>query len=150
MQLISILAIILGLILGFKLMDVGINFIDEFIDVDRSYLPLISFTLIFILVLVGVYALGKTLKSIINITLLGTGDHIAGAVFGFLKWGLCLSVIIWITHDAGITLPKQHTEGSLLYPIMLSFGPKVLAISSAIIPFTSDVITSVSDKLSFH
>lgn len=150
MQIVSVIAIILGLIIGFKLMDAGIDLLNGLIDINKSYLPFISFVLIFILVLVGVHALGKTMKSILNITLLGTADHIAGAVFGFLKWGLCLSIVIWLSHDAGLSLSDKHTEGSLVYPLMLDFGPKILDVSSSIIPFSSDIISSVSQKCSIN
>ena len=68
----------------------------ESLNWTSKYMPVISFALIFIGVLVLVFAIAKLLEKIIKAVALGFLNKLAGGVFGILKFGLILSVIIFL------------------------------------------------------
>lgn len=51
MELFFLVAIVLGIFLGFKLMSMGMEFLQREFNADKKFLPYISFSIIFILVL---------------------------------------------------------------------------------------------------
>ena len=68
----------------------------ESLNWTSKYMPVISFALIFIGVLVLVFAIAKLLEKIIKAVALGFLNKLAGGIFGILKFGLILSVIIFL------------------------------------------------------
>ena len=86
MEIVSILAFILAIIGSFKLLQEGMTFMQEQFDVSGKLLPYLTFIIIFILIILVVNLLGKALKKILDMTLLGSFDNLAGAVIGLFKW----------------------------------------------------------------
>lgn len=148
LEVIAILAFILAIIGGFKLLHLGMDFLDRYLEVNGKALPYIAFILIFILIILAVNLLGKVLKKIIDLTLLGVVDNLAGAVLSVVKWAFGLSIVLWLTTSFNIGIPEKWTEGSLLYPYILTFAPHVVGYFSAIVPFAHDLFDVIKQMLS--
>ena len=135
MGLISLVAIVLGIFGGFKLMGEGMLFLQREFNADKSVLPYLSFLLIFILIVVLVNILGRIIKASINQTFLGTMDEAMGAIIGVCKWLFMLSVILWIFDSLEYSLNEDWTEGSLLYPYTVIFATELAGWVSEVLPF---------------
>lgn len=146
MELITIIAFILGVTLGFLFMDWGIELLKPHIQ-DGSVIPYISFILIFLLVLFGVLMLGKLIKGLVNITLMGSIDKIGGSVFGILKWAFAISIFLWLTERAQIEVPSNITEGALIYPKLLSYGPFLIDTVASVFPLENELAFSISNNI---
>lgn len=144
MELVSIIAFILGIVLGFKLMEVGIQYLEP--HVSNKMVPYISFILIFILVVIGVNLLGKVLKKVITISLLSIVDKIGGVLFGITLWGIAVSLILWLSVRAGVQIPSNITDGSISFDFFKSAGPYVIDATASVIPFTNNLIQNVSES----
>lgn len=101
----------------------GVNFTDflsEKIDAsgENKYLPVISFSILFVGVLVLVFLLGKLIERAINAVRLTLINKILGAVFGGAKIALALSVLLVIirSYDEKLNfVPADMKSSSLLY-----------------------------------
>jgi len=145
MEIVSILALILAVIGGFKLLHEGMGFLQDNFDLSGKLLPYISFLLIFVAIIVLVNLLGKAVKKMLDMTLLGGFDNLAGALIGIFKWAFGLSVLIWIFNYFEITLISQYSEEAVIYPIVTSFAPTIVNYISILLPFAGDLFYSVQE-----
>ena len=139
MGLVSLLAIILGILGGFKLMGEGMLFLQREFNADTSVLPYVSFLLIFILIVFGVQVLGRLIKSTIDQTFLGKLDETMGAILGVIKWMFLISVILWIAHSLEVKPSEELTSGSVLYPFIVQFASLVAGWMSGFLPFFKEI-----------
>ena len=139
------MALILAVIGGFKLLHEGMDFLQDKFDLSGKLLPYLSFLLIFIVIIVLVNLIGRAVKKMLDMTLLGSFDNLAGALIGVFKWAFGLSVLIWIFNYFEINPINQYSEEAILYPMVTSFAPSVVNYISALIPFAEDLFSSVQE-----
>ena len=139
MELISLVAIFLGVLAGFKLMGEGMIFLQEKFNADKSTLPYISFVVIFIIVVILVRLLGKWVKNSIDKSFLGTIDQSMGGALGVFKTLFMLSIIIWIMDSLKLSPRTEWTEGSWLYPFTAQLAPKTAAWIGGFLPVFKDI-----------
>lgn len=139
MELISLVAILLGILGGFKLMGSAMVLLDQKFNIDESVLPYIAFGVVFIIVVVLVTLLGKAIKSSLDKTFLGRVDQSAGALLGFFKTAFMLSVLLWILHSLQVSFPDQWIQNAWLYPKVSSLAPAVTDWVSEYLPAFEDV-----------
>jgi membrane protein required for colicin V production len=147
LEVVGILAFVLGIIGGFKLMELGMTYLDDYFEDFDHLLPFISFLVIFLGILLLVNLLGKAVKKVVDMTLLGGVDKFAGAVVGMAKWAIGLSLILWLTDNFGIRLPGQD-EDLVLYPYLAELGPNLIKSLSVILPFAEEMVESIKELIS--
>ena len=139
MGIFSLLAIILGILGGFKLMGMAMVFLTSRFEIDKTFLPYIAFALVFLAIVIAVRLLGNMLKYSIDKSFLGRLDQLAGAILGLLKTAFVLSVILWILDALKMSLPETWTNESALLPYIAGFAPVLTDWISEIFPFFRDV-----------
>ena len=123
----SIIALVLGVWGAVHLSSITAEWITG--RVDDKYIPLISFSLTFIAIVAGVFAIGKLLEKIINVIQLKFVNKLAGAGFGILKALLILGVLFLIVdaYDKKFNLISQQTKDeSVLYYPLAQFSQTVI------------------------
>lgn len=123
MELISLVAVILGVFLGFKLMGAVMILLEENFNADRNTLPYISFGVVFIAVVILVRWLGKSVKDSMDKSFLGTMDQVMGAGLGAFRILFVASIVLWIVDSLRISLPDSWTNDSWLYPFTARLAP---------------------------
>lgn len=139
MELITLAAILLGILGGFKLMGSAMMLLNERFNIDQAVLPYIAFGVVFLLVVLIVTLLGRTIKSSISKSFLGQVDQSAGAILGFFKTAFMLSVVLWLVHSLSVTLPDKWTKGSWIYPKVALLAPTITEWVSEYVPAFKDV-----------
>lgn len=139
MELFSFLAIVLGVLGGFKLMGQAMILLNNKFNVDKVVLPYIAFGVVFIIIVIVVTLLGRLLKASIDKNFLGRVDQAAGALLGMLKVTFLVSVAIWIMNSLRVDTLDRWTEGSRLYPKVASFAPMVTNVISKFVPVFKDI-----------
>lgn len=147
LEVIAILAFVLAIVGGFKLLHIGMDMLNDNFNISGKLLPYIAFVIIFLAIILGINLLGKALKKIIDLTLLGTVDNLAGLVVSVFKWAFGLSIILWLTDSFGVALPEKWTEDALLYPLILPLAPKVVDLLSGFMPFAHDLFDMIKELL---
>jgi len=139
LEIISILALFIGVLGALKLLDYGKEFIAKRLEINGDILPYLSFLLIFILIVIILNLVGRAIKKLVDLTLLGGLDDIAGAILGIFKWSLIVSLLIWAASLIQVELPSDWTEGSMIYPYLAWFAPNLFNTLSSIFPFIKDL-----------
>jgi len=121
-------------------------YLDDYLDGFDNLLPYISFLVIFLAILLLINLLGKVVKNMVDLTLLGGVDKFAGAVVGIAKWAIGLSIILWLTSNYGIDLPGQNEE-LVLYPFLTDLAPKIIESASFIMPFAEELFDSIKELI---
>lgn len=135
MELISIGAFFIAIILGIKLLDWGIMVLSDYIEGYDSLLPIFSFTLIFLAIIISLFFLGKIVKRVLDMTLFGSLDDIAGSLLGIIKWALFISIFVWIFESFGGQIDAELTKTSYLYSPVSSFAPGLFNTFSGLYPY---------------
>lgn len=89
-----------------------------FVDAALDYLTVIAFIITFVIFVVLTRFLGRIVSDIVAAVSLGFFDKIGGFLFGILKGGLILSVLILIMNIFGLTnlISANVKRSSFLYP----------------------------------
>lgn len=142
LELASLSALILGIWLGFLLMNEGIDFMITYFNlekIDQTYWPYLSFLLIFILVVVGVYFLGKFLKTVVHLTPLGGIDRLAGGVFGLFRWAFLIGLLLWINQTYGVAVNEAWIAESLFFDKLMQLPVWLYGLFGSSIPKPSEL-----------
>ena len=117
-----IIGLVLGLYLAFKFSVYFEKIVANYITGSASFLPYISFFLVFVLVILAMVLLAKLLEGILKITSLNSFNKVAGAVFGLLKFGMVISILLTLFRpvDSRLNILKQDVkkESMLYFPVM--------------------------------
>ena len=125
-EVVSLAALGLGIWGGVYFSDYAVNLIIE--KVDYKYIPIKAFILTFLAIVLVVYFLGRLLEKSIDIVQLKFINKLAGACFGLLKFGLIISILLFITNRYNQQfnfLPEDFSENSLIYEPLVEL-PNVL------------------------
>lgn len=91
--------------------------IDNF-NIGSKYLPLISFALTFILIVIAVHFVARLVNKLIKAVALNFVNRIAGAVFGVAKFALIISIILNLLNkfdNKSEFIKEDMRKNSLLY-----------------------------------
>lgn len=90
----SLLGVIGGIFLGFRLNPVMVKFIGKIIPINDAIISVIAFSLIFLIVVVLVHFLMNLVNKLMQSLLLGGVDKVLGFLFGAFKGLLLASVVV--------------------------------------------------------
>jgi len=134
----TIAALILGIYLAVNFSNYMDGWLLETVKPSRSWLPILSFTITFLLVVAGVLIVAKLMEKIVDVVGMGFLNHLGGAILGFAKGVILCSIILFIvtgfdTKEKGIT--KEDKKGSLTYKTVSSVFPSIIKFMGGTIRF---------------
>jgi membrane protein required for colicin V production len=121
----TLLALFVGLYVGIHFSDFVANFLKETLEWESVYLPIISFTLVFLAVGAMVYFAGKAIEKVVKVVHLTPLNKFFGLIFAVLKMLYIVSVLLVIVEsydEKGQFFPKTQKEGALLYNPVKAFS----------------------------
>jgi len=125
----SLVALILGIYLAVHFSNFASDLLKANFDVSATYLPILSFAITFLIVLIGILLLGKLIEKLVDMVGMGFLNHLAGAVLGVIKSVLILSVVFFVISVADpnekLITPKAKHE-SLLYKHIAEIFPTLM------------------------
>ena len=139
MELFSLVAIILGIFGGFKLMGEGMILLQDHFNADKRVLPYISFAIIFLIIVILVTWAGRLIKHLIDKSFLGKVDQSMGFILGAFRTLFLLSVVIWIVDSLEVNIKSEWTEGSWLYPFTAQLAPTLASWTGDFIPVFKEI-----------
>jgi len=114
----SLIALGLGVWGGVKFSSISADYLSQLFDISSKLMPLISFAVTFIAIVIAVFTIAKLLQKIVKMVALGFINRLAGLIFGCLKFALILSVVINLVGVINEQIPFIDDEiqnSSLLY-----------------------------------
>ncbi len=117
----SLAALILGVYGAIHFSYFASNILKDHVSWDEKYLTIVAFALTFAIIVIVIALLGKLLTKIANFAALGFLNKLLGGVFGALKIGLILSVVLLVFNKLNNTIPflsvEQQNETILYEPV---------------------------------
>lgn len=145
LELIAIVAFVLAIIGGFKLLHIGMEYVSKVYEGFGNFLPFVAFLVLFVLIIIVVNMVGKILKKIIDWTPFGVLDNLAGALIGVAKWALMLSILLWVMTSLSIDMPDSLTKNSKVLPVVTGFASQVGSFISTIFPSFENFIKTLEE-----
>ena len=136
-QVVAIISLVLGIWLSVRFASAAGAWLGQWIEASQQLLNVISFAVIFIVVVFALAALGKLTEKTIKIIMLGWLNKLLGVVFSMLKCMLILGFlnIVFNTINAQFDLvSRADLDKSLLY------GP-IEKIANSVFPYLKELIT---------
>lgn len=95
---------------------------------DASMIQIVAFAGTFLIILIALVFLGKALTKIAETIALGFFNKILGAIFGFLKYALILSVIFLVYDQINGSIKfinKKKAKQAILYEPVKKLAPTI-------------------------
>ncbi len=124
----SLLALVLGIYGAIHFSYFASGFLEEKVDWDEKTINIVAFAITFVVIVLAISLAGKALTKLANFAALGILNKLLGGVFGVLKIGLILSVVLIVFDSLNNTLPfmeEDDIEESMLYEPVKSLAPMV-------------------------
>ncbi|PRY06031.1 membrane protein required for colicin V production [Pontibacter ummariensis] len=143
LELVSLVALVLAILGGLKLLDSTLPVMEGFIGDAHGLLPYVTFLVVFVGIILLIHLGGLILKKVIDFTPFGLFDNVLGSILGALKWCVALSLLLYVSEMAGISVSVETASASIVYPVVLKTTPYALDILGYVLPFVKALITSV-------
>ena len=146
----TLLALLVGIYAGIHFSDWTADRLIEYFEIEANYLPVVAFTITFLVVGAMVYFAGRMLEQMIKVVNLSPINKIMGTVFGLLKMIYTLSILIIIleTYDErGDFIPEDLKEKSMLYhPVKITASSTIPAIEESSIWLKNNMHTNFFEE----
>src|SRR5690606_10587388 len=122
----SLVALVAGVYGAIHFSDYAASFFEDSVDWDEKYVNILAFTITFIVIVLAIALAGKALTKLADFAALGILNKLLGAVFGVLKIGLILSILLIVFDNMNNTIPfadEEDLETSVLYKPVKSLAP---------------------------
>lgn len=134
----SFLAFIIGLAAALKLSVVVAHHLETSSGITGKWLPVISFALVFIIVVLLVNLGARIIKKTASIVMLGWVDKIGGILLYVIIYTIIFSVILFFAEKTFLLKPETVAASSV-HDYVAPWGPKVMDNLGKIIPLFKDL-----------
>jgi membrane protein required for colicin V production len=135
---ISLLGFIVGLAAAMKLSTVVAGYIGEAVKISERWLPVLSFALVFILVVLIIRWGANILQRTIEIALLGWLNRIGGIIVYVVLYITAFSVVLFYAEQIKLLKPEV-INASKTWAFIQPWGPKAINGFAVVIPFFKDM-----------
>lgn len=140
----SIVGFIVGLAAALKLSAVVANWLDGTTNISAKWLPVISFLLVFIIVILIIRTAGKALESTIEWALLGWVNKLGGILLYAAAYTIVYSVMLFYAEKLHL-FSADTIKASVCYAYIEPLAPAIMNGIGAIIPWFKDMFTQLQD-----
>jgi membrane protein required for colicin V production len=134
----SLLAFIIGLAAALKLSAVVATHLQNSVTTGAKWWPLLSFLLVFIVVILLVSLGARIIKKVVHLAMLGWLDRLGGMVLYIVIYTIVFSVILFFAQKMSLLKPNVIAD-SIVYQYVSPWGLKVINNLGKIIPFFKDM-----------
>ncbi|WP_299121773.1 CvpA family protein [uncultured Winogradskyella sp.] len=124
----SLVALVLGVYGAIHFSGFAAEFLESKVEWNEKTINIVAFAITFVIIVLAISLAGKALTKLADFAALGIINKLAGGIFGALKIGLILSVLLIVFNKLNNTLPfmeKEDLEESILYKPVKSLAPMI-------------------------
>ena len=124
----SLFALVLGVFGAIHFSYFVADLIEPKVDWNEKTMNIVAFATTFVIIVLAISLAGKALTKLADFAALGMLNKLLGGVFGALKIGLILSVLLIVFNKLNKTLPfmeEEELEESILYKPVKSLAPMI-------------------------
>ena len=138
----SLVGIIIGLAAAIKLSAVVAGYIGKAITISHTWLPIISFIVVFIIVVLLVRLGANMLQKTVEVALLGWVNRLGGILLYIAIYLIVYSVMLFYAEQVNLVKPDT-IHNSVTYTFIQPWGPKVINGFASIIPVFKNMFTEL-------
>jgi membrane protein required for colicin V production len=138
----SLIALALGIYIAVNFSNYLDSILIEHLNPNRKWMPILSFTITFLVVVIVVMIIAKALEKVVDLVGMGILNHIAGGILGFIKGILFVSVLAFIisSYDPnGKLLKQKDKKESMIYGYVDRVFPFLLKLVGGEIRFPAEI-----------
>ena len=143
----SLISIIVGLAAAIKLSAVVANYLGHSVKVSDKWLPVISFAIVFIVVVLLIRLGAKAIQKLTEAMMLGWANRLGGIVLYAVIYITIFSVLLFYANQIRIIKPDT-IKASVTYSFISPWGPRAIDGFAHVIPFFRDMFTQLEDFFS--
>lgn len=129
----SFIAFIIGLAAALKLSAIVAQHLESGTGVSGKWLPVISFALVFVIVVFLVNLGARILKKAVSMVMLGWADKLGGIILYMILYTIIFSVLLFFGTKT-LVLKPETIAASHVYNFVSPWGPKVIDNLGKILP----------------
>jgi len=122
----SLVALIAGVYGAIHFSNFAAEFLESKVEWDEKYINIVAFAITFIIIVFAIALAGRALTKLANFAALGILNKLLGGVFGALKIGLILSILLIVFENLNSTITfvdKDEIKQSILYSPVKKLAP---------------------------
>lgn len=140
----SLVAVIIGLAAAMKLSAVVAGYIGSAVKISDQWLPVVSFLIVFIIVVLLVRLGANAIQKMVEVALMGWINRLGGIVLYVVIYTLVFSVLLFYADQLKILQPATVTK-SVTYSYIQPWGPKVINGFGSVIPVFKDLFADLEN-----
>jgi membrane protein required for colicin V production len=140
----SIIAVIIGIAAAMKLSVVVASYLKDSVNISAQWWPVISFALVFIVVVILIRMVATMIEKAVTWTLLGWVNKLGGVLLYMLTFMISFSVLLFFADQIKL-ISKETMDNSVIYPIIKPWGPWAIDTIGALIPWFKDMFTQLEE-----
>lgn len=129
----SFIAYLIGLAAALKLSAIVAHRLESSADISGRWLPVISFAVVFIIVVLLVNLGARILQKAINMAMMGWADKLGGIILYMILYTIILSVLLFFGTKT-LMLKPETIATSHVYNFVSPWGPKIIGSFGNILP----------------
>lgn len=134
----SLVTVIVGLAAAMKLSTVVAGYIGKAVKVSDQWLPIISFAVVFFIVLLLIRLGARAIEKTVELAMLGWVNKVAGVIFFAAIYTTVFSVLLFYTEQMKLIQPET-IKTSVTYSFVQPWGPKAINGFGTVIPIFKDM-----------
>jgi membrane protein required for colicin V production len=138
----SLVAVIVGLAAAMKLSTVVAGYIGKAVKVSDEWLPIISFAIVFLVVILLIRLGARAIEKTVEVAMLGWVNKIGGIVLFAAIYTVVLSVLLFYAEQMKLIQPETINK-SVTYSFVQPWGPKAINGFGSIIPIFKDMFSEL-------
>lgn len=140
----SFLAFIIGLAAALKLSALVAGYLENSTGASGRWLPVLSFMIVFLLVVLGVNIGARIIKKTISFAMLGWADKIGGIILYMVIYTMIFSILLFFGEKT-MLISQTSMENSAVCKYVAPFGPKIIDAIGKAIPVFKDMFVELQN-----
>lgn len=140
----SVIAFIIGLAAALKLSVVVAGYIGQAVKISDKWLPIISFALVFLIVVLLVRLGARFIQRTVEFAMLGWLNRLGGILLYAGLYIFIFSILIFYADQLGFIKPETK-NASVTYAYIQPWGPKLMEGLGKIIPVFKGMFNDLED-----
>jgi len=140
----SLIAFVIGIAAAMKLSVVAAGYIGKAVNVSDKWLPVISFAVVFLIVVLLVRLGAKFIQKTVELAMLGWANRVGGILLYVSIYILIFSVLLFYADQMNFIKPETKTA-SVTYSYIQPWGPKLMEGLGKIIPVFKGMFQDLED-----
>ena len=140
----SFIAFFIGLAAALKLSAVVADRLGKAVEVSEKWLPIISFVIVFVVVIILVRLGAKFIQTTVELAMLGWLNRLGGILLYASLYILILSILVFYADQLNFIKPATKAE-SVTYNYIRPLGPTIMDWLGRIIPLFEGMFKELED-----